>query len=150
MALITVDSSQAFASGCDIWVTPMANNSAHSGRIDWYINGQMTKALSHVPVAMEPALNNIIRENDLKLPPSPLQPDSEILIATQNHLPTRWIVMVDYSKSTTKWVKSLTESALGLKVKSIRLFSGPDFDFPHFEKSWNQSGGTFDLQIVRS
>lgn len=150
MALTTLDPASAFTEGCDLWVAPMANNSPHSGLIDWYINGQMTKALSHTPPTLEPALNNIIRENDLDLVQPAAPENSATLIATQNRLPTQWILMVDFSLPVTKWVRVLSDAVHGLQTKSIRLFAGPDFEFGHFEKSWNQTGRSYKMQIVRN
>lgn len=150
MALTTIEPAQAFAPGCDLWIAPQAHNSALSGTLDWYLNGQLSKALSHVTREIEPMLNEIVKDNDLPKMSFSWAAHAPILVVAQNLLQTKAVLLVDFSKPAKEWTREVFLRAQGLGAKSIRVFAGSDFSFEEFHKSWNQIGNSIDLQMIRS
>lgn len=150
MGVQSLESQFAFSSGSDLWIAPLANNSSHSGMIDWYINGQITKALGYQPASLSPILGDILRSHEIEVTSIPLKAPAPILIAVQGKLPARWLLLTDFTQPAKEWTRAITETAQGLNVRSIRLFVSPDFEFSDFDKSWGQVGRTMSLQIVRN
>ena len=150
MSLKTIDPNLALTPDCDMWVVPASHNAPHSGTIDWYVNGLISKALAYQPKLKEPALNQILRDNELELLSPKMRDNAPILISSQGRLPTQWLLVVDTQQLAKDWTRIVSESAMGLHVKRLRFFAAPDFQFEEFDKSWGQVGRSFDLQIVRN
>lgn len=133
-----------------MWIVPASHNATLSGTIDWYVNGLITKALAFQPQIKAPTLNQIIRDNDLELEQPVARENAPVLIAGQGKLPTDWILVVNCELLAKDWTRTISESAMGLNVKRLRLFADPNFQFEEFDKSWSQVGRTYELQIVRN
>ena len=135
---------EALKTGAELWILPSFRFSDWTKKLDWPLNLQITKSLSHKPKPLSSKLQEIVASNDFKFdsPPS----GGPLLIASSELLPNRWTVVIE-SDQADGWQKEAMQVWKMLGEPTVRLFTPTFLDWRHAKGAW--PGGE-NLQVVES
>ncbi len=135
MAIRTIEQSQAFSPGSDLWVIPQNCITPLVRKIDWYMNFQISRSQGHKSEVLAPQLIQIINENALpNFTPEKVSPNT-LLVARQN-LPAQWLVTAESSKNKTAWAKNIHSLWKKMGRPHTRVFLSEEISASDFEHSW--------------
>lgn len=119
----TLSSTAAFGSGFDLWILPEVSHSPWARKLDWYLNLQILRAHNFSKKSLNPELQAIIQENELKLAtdirPSKAGP---LMIATSQRLPMRQVVEVPMLEDLNAWLSQALGIWRDLGYPSLKIF----------------------------
>lgn len=138
--------SSVFSVGSDLWVFADPEHSSWTRKIDWHLNGLLTRAEHRTPQTLSPALLQILKSEDSEIPKVP-KTSGTLLISSSLYLPNRQTVVLQYSGVLSTWVKSLVEVWRDLNEPTIRVFLPADVSVSEFNKHWDHKDS---LTIVES
>ena len=123
----------ALTPGSDLWVLSEKEFSFWTGKIDWYLNFQISRKFPHISLSCD----QIKRLTDeWELPHFKLDSDSEnraLMIASENFLPnTKTVILPFMSQQLKPWIDEALKIWKNIKCPSLRLFLPND---QHYEKT---------------
>lgn len=149
-----LDQSNALNSGSTLWILPDTAHSQWASKMDWYLNGLITRSEQRTPSDLNPQLIKILKEEEL----SPLSfknsPETALIVSSRTHLPNEMTVILPFVSSPKEWRQKISEIWKNLNVQTVRVFlpkgyRGEDFleGFPnlHFE---NMNPNQIQLSLV--
>jgi hypothetical protein len=135
---------EALKSGADLWILPSFRFSEWTKRLDWPLNLQVTKSLTHRVKPLSSRLQEIMAEHEIATPKT--TSGGPLLIASSDLLPNRWTVILE-SDQIEAWQKGALEIWKNLGEPSVRVFAPTFLDWRSAKGKW--PGGD-DLQVVES
>ncbi len=142
--------SGAFSSGADLWVVPEQKTSPWSRIIDWYLNFQMARSVSHQPKLATEGLKQVLKQNDLSLVPIQLKEGYPLMIPGLSRFPNIQTLVISGQHKDLEWLNH----AQGLWEKmgrpSLRIFLPEDLSFEDVRKNWNVQDYILQIGIVES
>jgi hypothetical protein len=135
----------ALISGADLWVTAHPFESKITVKLDWYLNFQITKGLSHQHHSVSEKVRNLLDQCELAELRFANEDTQDLLISAQNLVPARWVLVVPYS---TQWTEKIFRHWQNLNKPKLRVFLPDLLKAPEFEKSWLSLGGPADIGVV--
>src|SRR5689334_16382437 len=116
---------EALLDGTDLWILPSLKLSDWTKKLDWPLNLQITRSHFHKSAEISDELKAIVRENKIEMH---VKSDAgPLLIAGNDHLPARWIAVVE-ADDWDSWIKSAVKVWQGLEKPKMRVF------LPNFAK----------------
>jgi hypothetical protein len=135
----------ALSSGADLWVTAHPFESKITVKLDWYLNFQITKGLSHATHPIAENVRQILDKCELAELHFIDEQTQDLLISAQNLVPARWVLVVPFS---TNWTASIFRHWQNLSKPKLRVFLPDQFQVKEFEKAWLSLGGPADVAFV--
>ena len=110
--------------GKDLWILPPPSYSRWFARLDWYLNWQMSKALTHRPALVAPHLERLAREYEIPLPPAAGVPvaDAPLLISSAGLLPAARAMLLPITGDGKSWIRAAKQLALSMGARDICVF----------------------------
>jgi hypothetical protein len=136
VAQVALPSASAFNPGAKLWVVPEFDQHPLIGKIDWYLNFQLSKALRHQPAQPAASIKNLILACELPNLDFKAGEDCGILIPSGLQLPNRWVLSMP-SKQRQTWVKDIHQSWSKLGRPSLRVFLPQSLSRQQFAEQWN-------------
>lgn len=133
-----------FTVGSDLWITPDPDHSAWTQKLDWYLNGLISRAEHHRPTQVSPTLVDIMKKEELEIPKTP-EVKSCLLISSALYLPNEETVVLEYAGSISQWTKRASEIWTELGKPTLRIFLPKGTTSTDFLKHWTEpkNGLTF-------
>lgn len=140
-----VSLANSFLPGADLWVSSDLHHGRLTERLDWYLNFQVTKAGHHKTAQISENLQNVLEQCGLQKFDFAGDDEQSLLIASQGHLPNRWVLIVPYSET---WAARIHQAWKSLGSPSTRIFLPTKMSMDQFEKQWRKVSDFNDLTLV--
>lgn len=114
--------ANSLSSGSTLWILPQPTASRWSAKIDWYLNGLITRSEQRQPQTLSPTLTKILKDEDLNAPLTPSNKHAPLLISSHPYLPNHKTLVVDYEGNVKDWINSFIEVWAKIQRPSIRVF----------------------------
>lgn len=118
----TLSQAGSLTAGSEVWVLPKPKDSSWTRKIDWYVNGLITRAEIHSPAPLPAELEKILKEEELPTMTHSLPDSSPLLLSSSLFLPNRTTVILDSSRDMTQWISSIKNIWESLNARSLRVF----------------------------
>lgn len=149
MSLVLLNRAQAFHPGASVWVVPAENPGPLIGKMDWYLNFQLTRSLDRQPEDLSPQLKFIVTENNIPQFSSKSQSDAPLMISAERGLPTSKFIMLPGSDKMSSWTQKIHEIWVNLDHPTLRVFLPSQNAIDEFRSNW-KSGTADEVQMVLS
>lgn len=140
-----VSPANSLLPGADLWVTADLQHGRLTERLDWYMNFQITKAGHHTTQQISENLQTVLDHCGLQKFDFIGDSEQSLLIASQGHLPNRWVLVVPFSES---WAARIHQAWKSLGSPSTRIFLPAKLSIEQFEKQWRKVSDFNDLTLV--
>lgn len=147
MAFTTLAHANALNPGSDIWIVPAIAESHWAGKIDWYLNFQIGKSSRHVLPQISDSLQEILTQTETPIL-SPDHSSESLLIAANQRLPCRWVVVLPVQDNMAKWIQSIHTTWVGLGKAPLRVFLAPNLSTASFQLTWKNHDEQDDLTLI--
>ena len=128
----------ALTLGSELWVIPDPQNSSWASQIDFYSNALISRAETHTPKDIAPALAQILKDEGI--PHERPAPSSRpLLLATQEGLPNLKTLVLQFTGDTGTWFQEIEKSWKQLGSPSLRVFLPRGVAATKFETFWKKS-----------
>ncbi len=148
MAISTLSQASALNPGSDLWIVPNIKNSRWTANLDWYLNFQISKALRHDRVQLSAYTEEVLLDTELERVQIDLASTSPLMIASHNHLPNKWVVIVQWQQDLEAWVKQAHQIWSQLREPSLRFFLPPGQSAGSFQREWKALHNFEDFTVV--
>lgn len=148
MALSVLSQASAFNPGSDLWIMPDLEKSNWTAKLDWYLNFQICKSSRHVSPNVPTFLKEVISETGLDKKIIPSNPKFPLMIASENLLPNKWVVMIPWDNDIAQWASQSFEIWQKLKEPSIRVFLPPGQNAGSLQSTWHSRESFQDFTVV--
>lgn len=148
MATSVLSQASALNPGSDLWIVPDFANSQWTAKLDWYLNFQICRASRHQSSPIPDYLNYVLEETELKKPAIPVEDQAPLMIATQQLLPNKWVVLIPWNGNLGEWVQQAFKVWQNLQQPSIRLFLPPGQSSGSLQHAWQAYSNWQDLTVV--
>ncbi len=130
----------------DLWVLPPPTKSAWFAKIDWYLNWQMSKGLSHVSPRASAELLQLTSENGMDFIEPPMDKTAPLMVISNGRIPAQKCVVIDFTKSLKAWLTSVHRLSELLQVENLRVFLPPGSTPTEAQEIW-RSCSTKNINI---
>lgn len=119
--LETVDPSDAFSPGAELWIVPALAHSQWTKKIDWKLNFQIAKSHLHKKLHLSQSLTETLEK--CQIPQIPLgEVPPTLMIASHQLLPNRWLVVIEEDCKDLEYLQKAAQISQKLGVKKVRIF----------------------------
>lgn len=139
MALQKLSDPMAFASGADLWLLPNAEHSHWTRKMDWYLNFQGARALSHQAPALAPGLIQLLKEEELAMPTTSAELKTPLMVSTSHRLPARYTVQLTFDGKLKNWIKQAHDVWQQMGRPATRIFLPIGESFSDGMAAWDAS-----------
>ena len=122
MGIQMLTKASAYMTGADYWIVPPLEHSHWTQTLNWYLNFQISKQRAHKSADYPEPLKKIIEDNDLPFKSFEDHNHQPLMIASQNRLPTQFVVEVPNIENTKDWFDSIYEISKKTGSKKFRVF----------------------------
>lgn len=134
---------------CDLWILPPPAHSHWFSHIDWYLNWQMCKGLTHTPVKPPAELFQVMEEGGLNIIMDPPVETAPLMVASLGRLPAAKCVVLPYTKGVKTWLKQAHHLATSLHAIRIRVFLPHGADDKEARETWSgYSGAAIEAEFT--
>lgn len=148
MSMSVLSQASAFNPGSDLWIVPQLEKSQWTARLDWYLNFQICKSSRHKMALTPLFVNEVIKETDLNKFYRPVAAQAPLMIASEQLLPNKWVVLVPWDGDMAAWVKEVFQVWSGLKEPGLRVFLPPGQSAGLFQQAWVRHHSFEDFTVV--
>ena len=114
--------ASAYMSGSDYWIVPPLEDSYWTQTLNWYLNFQISKQRAHKKPDFPNTLKEILSDNELPFTTIKTDKTQSLMIASQNRLPTQYVIEVPHTENTTKWFEHILKISDKIQSKKFRVF----------------------------
>lgn len=104
-----------------LWVLPPPNHSAWFAKIDWYLNWQMTRGLTHEPRQPSAALIRLARDHGLPDPVVGNTSPVPLMVSARGRLNAEQCVVMGAPENLADWLKRIHALIQTLNQSSARV-----------------------------
>lgn len=108
--------------GSDLWILPDLKTSTWAQSLDWHLNFQLTKSLTHRTKRLSGKLLNIVEEHSVDHSLFEFSQSTPTLLATSQLLPNQSTVLLPFKEDLDIWLQSTYQIWDDLKKPSLRVF----------------------------
>lgn len=148
MAISVLSQASALNPGSDLWIVPDLEKSQWTARLDWHLNFQICKASRHVSPSLPTFLSDVLTETDLEKKSIKQKSAAPLMIACENLLPNKWVVILPWKGNLAEWTAELHEVWRQLKEPSLRVFLPPGQSMGNLQLAWQKHQGAPDFTVV--
>jgi hypothetical protein len=112
----------------ELWVLPPPNRSSWFAKIDWYLNWQLCKGLTHEKRRPAVELLRVNEDNEIPWFEPPTFPKAPLLVATRGRIPADGCMVLETGHSLKAWLTEVRRINEQLRGKSLRVFLPPDYE----------------------
>lgn len=120
----------------DLWIVPQSSHSAWFSQLDWYLNWQMCKGLTHKPAVADAQMYRIAEAYEVKIDSAPLSKTAPLLVATSPYLPAAQCLVLPYGGDLKQWLLEAKTIAFKMKCQSAQVFLPAGAQADKAEKTW--------------
>lgn len=120
----------------DLWIVPPSSHSAWFAQLDWYLNWQMCKGLTHKPVVADAQMYRLAEAYEVQIQSAPLSKNAPLLIAAREFLPAAQCLVLPYGGDLKQWLLEAKTIAFKMKCESAQVFLPSGADAEKAEKTW--------------
>lgn len=128
----------SLVSDYDLWVLPPPAHSRWFSRIDWYLNWQMSKGLSHQKMKPSVELFRVMEDAGISIQPDPVFPPTPLLVSSTGRVASERCVVIDFKDDLNGWLASVHALCANLKSKHARIFLPQGSETGTAEKIWKK------------
>lgn len=147
MSLSVLSQASALNPGAELWILPDLEQSQWTARIDWYLNFQISKALRHQKAETPEFIQEVQAATELS-PIEILNTGSNLMIASSNHLPNKWVVVLPWNDNLEAWAKEIAKVWHSLQKPGLRVFFPPKQSSGQFQLAWKNQSDFEDFTVV--
>lgn len=147
MSISVLSQASALNPGADLWIVPDLERSHWTQQLDWYLNFQICKASRHVRPRLPDFVESVIAQTELVLTKLP-QTSPQLMIASENLLPNRWIIVMPWSEDLKAWTSESFKAWQQLKQPTLRVFLPPGQSTGAFQSMWESHHTSQDFTVV--
>lgn len=122
MSIQMLTKASAYMSGSDYWIVPPLEGSYWTQTLNWYLNFQISKQRAHKNPEFPNTLKNILNSNELPFTTIEAEANQPLMIASQNRLPTQYVIEVPQAESTNEWFEQILKISKKIKSNKFRVF----------------------------
>lgn len=148
MAMSVLSQASAFNPGSDLWIVPHLEKSQWTARLDWYLNFQICKASRHKTAQTPVFVNEVVKEAELEKFYRPVSQSAPLMIASEQLLPNKWVVVLPWANDMGAWGKEVFEIWKGLNNPALRVFLPPGQSAGTFQQSWVHHSASEEFTVV--
>lgn len=148
MAVSALSQANALNPGADLWILSDLEKSPWIAKIDWYLNFQICRASRHQSQFLPQFLADVLENTELEKKNIPLDKSSPLMIASQEFLPNKWVVILPWSENMTAWSAQAFQIWQKLNQPSLRIFLPPGQSAGNFQTPWQTHNITPDFTVV--
>jgi hypothetical protein len=147
LSMVALNQLSALTPGADLWICPDTQNSQWAQKLDWQLNHQIQKGLSHKTQVLDNQVKGLLYENQITW--ADVQaPHENLLISSSLQLPTRWVLVLLWNGQRAKWVGSVFSHWQQLQKPSLRVFLPQNLAQNEFAQEWQKLTDFVDLTMV--
>ena len=120
----------------DLWIVPPSHHSAWFAQLDWYLNWQMCKGLTHKPAVPDAQVYRLAEAYDVKVDSSKLTKEAPLLIACRDLAPAAQCLVLPYTGDLKQWLVEAKTIAFKMKCESVQVFLPAGVSSDKAEKAW--------------
>jgi hypothetical protein len=133
----------------DLWIIPPATHSAWFSRLDWYLNWQMCKGLSHRNAPPHAEVFRLAGEHGLTIDaPLPGLGEAPLMISGQRLLPTKACVVLDYTGDLKTWLSEAKSITSQMQIKNSRVYLPAGASVAKAVEIWEKLKGTCLVEFM--
>jgi hypothetical protein len=132
----------------DLWVLPPSSHCSKFGQVDWYLNWQMTRGMTHKPLSVSPELKKIAQENDISTTIPALSNHAPLLIASEGLVPTGRVLVMPYNGEFKAWLEGIKDMTVQLSAKTAVIFLPAKVDAEKATKAWEKFAAGCKVQFI--
>ncbi len=106
----------------ELWVFPTPKHSTWFAKMDWYLNWQMTRGLSHEARRASAELLRLVNEHGLPTPAVTAPSSTPLLISSQGRVDAEQCLVLDFHQSLPQWLDEAHQLAQKLGQTNLRVF----------------------------
>ncbi|MDG0817910.1 hypothetical protein [Bdellovibrio svalbardensis] len=148
MSMSVLSQASAFNPGSDLWIVPQLEKSQWTARLDWYLNFQICKSSRHKMAHTPLFVNEVIKEAELDTFYRPVNAQAPLMIASEQLLPNKWVVVVPWANDMTAWSKEVFQVWSGLQEPTLRIFLPPGQSAGLFQQAWVRHHSSEEFTVV--
>jgi hypothetical protein len=147
MPILPVNKLTALSAGAELWVLPDRQNSQWTRDIDWYMNHIILNSEKHQSQKMDQNVRGLLFENQIVWNDI-TSPNSDVLIAAHQQLPTLWVLMTPWNGQLNKWLDRIHDHWKSLKYPALRLFLPTGISVSECSREWQKVSEIQDFSVV--
>lgn len=128
MEAIHLPTQSALGFGADIWILPEPQSSLWTRKMDWYLNGLISKAESRTPLELPLGLKQVLREEEIDVMMVPKH-EGLLMVSGDRFLPCQKVIVQQFSGGLKSWLKRVIEQACRSGSGQLRVFLPPGQSF---------------------
>lgn len=148
MSLSVLSQASALNPGSDLWIVPDLEKSHWTTRLDWYLNFQLCKSSRHITPNLPSFVTEVLEETELEKRVFPISSNAPLMIASEELLPNKWVVVLPWNGDLTKWTSSIFDIWQNLKEPSLRVFLPPGQSTGNLQAAWHTHHTFEDFTVV--
>lgn len=148
MAVIALSQANALNPGADLWILCDLEKSPWTAKIDWYLNFQICKSSRHHSQSLPEFLSEVLEKTELEKKNIQLDKSAPLMIASQDLLPNKWVVLLPWNNDMAGWSTQAFEIWKKLNKPSLRVFLPPGQSAGNFQTPWQIHNIAPDFTVV--
>lgn len=149
MAKICAQISEVFSASSDLWVLPSPRDSRWVNRLDWYLNGQISKAMARVPARPSAELVKVALDAGIAVEPSHMMgPEAPLMVISKDLLPASSCLVLGDSQDAKKWLSEVLKQAQAVGAQSVRIFLPSTLEPNKAAQFLEKQAPKIDVQLV--
>lgn len=147
MAILSLNQLSALSPGADMWICPDIGNSHWSVELDWHLNHQIRKGLSHKTQMLDAQVKGLLYENQM-ISTDIQATTTNLMVGSSFQLPARWVLVIPWNGQLQKWVQSVFQHWETLGKPTARIFLPQNIAMADFSREWQKLSNYLDLTVV--
>lgn len=147
MDILSLNQLSALGPGADLWICADLANSKWTGELDWHLNHQIRKGLSHQSRQLSTDMTNLLQENQISWANIQAK-DENLLVSSSVQLPARWVLVLPWKSQLGEWVQQAFEHWKSLGQPQVRFFLPQNIALAEFSREWRRLSDYFELTVV--
>lgn len=120
----------------DLWIVPQSSHSAWFAQLDWYLNWQMCKGLTHKAAVADAQMYRLAEAYEVRMESPPLNKEAPLLVACREFLPAPQCLVLPFGGDIKQWLLEAKTIAFKMKCASAHVFLPAGAQADKAEKTW--------------
>jgi hypothetical protein len=132
----------------DLWIVPPSSHSAWFAQLDWYLNWQMCKGLTHKPATVDAEVYRLAQAYEVPVSSPKIAKDAPLLIACRGLSPAGQCLVLPYTGDLKQWLLEAKTIAFKMKCENVQVFLPADASADKAEKTWIGLNGECRAEFI--
>jgi hypothetical protein len=120
----------------DLWILPPPASSNWFARIDWYLNWQLSKGLTHSSARPSMDLLRIMEAGELSPVEVPMPANPPLMVISMGRIAATKCVVVKLGEKPEQWFSRLAQVIEQLSARHVNIFLPSGISVGQAEKIW--------------